>query len=425
VFPTGRHPIFAALLVICALSACGPETAPPAQTHPNIVLILVDTLRRDHLSPYGADIETPTVKHLADEGQVFTNVQSSFHQTTMSMGALFTGRTPSIESGDPAEPLAWEGRNWCGMARFAGDEGDSCVPQGLTTLAESLRDAGYWTAGIVSNLLLFAPSGYDQGFDSWTEVGTLRDDLPDLRLAMARSAGKVNAALARVLLARPKAPAFVYIHLLDVHDYRLSRESYAEAVVRLDRQLANTLEILAGAGLRDGTVVFLTSDHGESLGEKHGEYTQRSHFGNPSFQPVLEIPLIVSPPIFESTDRPLRSVDITRLILQAAGLEDDLAEGSEVLEPNELFLSERNFLTYRKGRYKSNFHRTQLGRWALYDLEADPGETQNMIADRKKLAARQLARVREIAEQLSAERPEQEALTEEDAARLRALGYLE
>ena len=64
-----------------------------------IVLIVIDTLRRDALSCYGGSTPTPNIDGLAAQGQLFSNALGSFHQTTMSMGAMFTGRTPSLESG--------------------------------------------------------------------------------------------------------------------------------------------------------------------------------------------------------------------------------------------------------------------------------------------------------------------------------------
>lgn len=419
-------PVCAWPLVGWLLVACGPGPAPDADAPPNIVLLLVDTLRRDHLSPYGADVETPTVQRLADAGQVFARVQASYHQTTMSMAALFTGRTPSLESEDPQEPLTWDGRRWCGMARFAEAE-DSCVPRGIETLAEALQDAGYWTAGVVANRLLFAPAGYEQGFDRWDEVSADRDDLPIPELAVARAAPAVNAALERALRDRPRGPAFVYVHFVDVHDYHATDESYRQAVERFDRELARTLEILAAAGLGERTVLFLLSDHGESLGEEHGDAVARSHYGNPSYQAQLEIPLIVRPAIFEDTERWLRSVDVTGLILQAARIEEPLAAEDLGLAPDELFLSERRFVTYRKGRYKTSFHRTKLGRWMLWDLEVDPGETRNLISERKQIGLEHLARAQEIAAKTVARQQQQQqgGLTEEDQARLRALGYVE
>ena len=187
------------ILATIASAGCGGGVSQPR----NIILIVVDTLRRDYVSPYGSTLSTPNVQRLADRGQVFSNAVASYHQTTMSMAALFTGRTPSTESGNPKKSLSWSGRHWCGMARFADGPDDSCVPQGMTTLAEDLREAGYSTLAVVSNRLLFAPAGFDQGFDRWIEVAARQSDLAPEILARHRSAKRVHTALERALQSPP------------------------------------------------------------------------------------------------------------------------------------------------------------------------------------------------------------------------------
>lgn len=94
----------------------------------HIILIVVDTLRSDYLSPYGSSLPTRNVERLAANGQIFSEVVASFHQTSMSMASLFTGQTPSIESGQRKYALPQSGRNWCGLSRFSAPH-DTCVPQ--------------------------------------------------------------------------------------------------------------------------------------------------------------------------------------------------------------------------------------------------------------------------------------------------------
>lgn len=85
-------------LVAGLMLACGGVETPDRGTPERIVLIVVDTLRRDHVGVYGAERPTPNFDRIAASGTVFRNAFSSFHATSMSMGALFTGRTPSLES---------------------------------------------------------------------------------------------------------------------------------------------------------------------------------------------------------------------------------------------------------------------------------------------------------------------------------------
>jgi arylsulfatase A-like enzyme len=408
------------LAVSAALIGCSRSDGPPER----IILIVVDTLRRDHVSPYGSAAATPNLQQLAADGQVFSNAIASFHQTTMSMAALFTGRTPSLESGDSKNPLPWNGRNWCGMARFTADLNDSCVPQGLTTLAEDLQRAGYLTVGVASNPFLFRPAGYDQGFDEWIEVAA--DDPKETRkvLSRERSGSRVQVAVDDVLARIPDQPLFLYVHYMDAHDYRIWDEAYASAASSVDEHVGGLLRELDAMGLLDAAVVFFTSDHGEILEEEFDNYRTRTHFGNPSFQPVLEIPLIVAPARFEDTDALIRSQDIGDLIRQVAGIDGEAGPEPAVAR-DEHFVGEMKFLTYRKGRFKSIFHRNRMSARVLFDLDADPKESVNLVNEEQEVSVQHLTRVRELVEALATSQTGNRELTEEDRARLRALGYLD
>jgi arylsulfatase A-like enzyme len=411
-----------ALTVVLAFAlGCG-DPAPE-----RIILIVVDTLRRDHLSPYDPEMETPNIQRLADRGQVFTNYVASFHQTTMSMGALFTGLTPSMESDDPKQVLPWTGRNWCGLRRYSAGPGDSCVPQDLATLAEALQRAGWFTVGVVANALLFAPSGFELGFDEWVEVGGA--DTSSLRsedVPTQRAAPLVLEALRGTFASLPHQPLFLYVHYVDVHDWTYGDSTYVESVARMDLEIGRLLDALEAEGLLENATVILTSDHGEALGEPHPLKTTRTHLGNPSFQSVLEIPLIVAPPIAAPADRMFRSQDLAAVIEGAAGILGRAALSPEQggLADDELLLSEDHYLTYRQGRWKSMFHRTLPKRWALFDLTADPGETEDRMAAEPAIVERHLKRIQALNASLGTASTTDDEQTEEDRARLRALGYL-
>jgi len=81
--------------LLSGVVGCGFKGEGPPQ---RIILVLIDTLRRDHLSCYGSKVRTPHIDAVARRGQIFVNAYSSFHQTSMSMASLFTGRTPSLET---------------------------------------------------------------------------------------------------------------------------------------------------------------------------------------------------------------------------------------------------------------------------------------------------------------------------------------
>jgi arylsulfatase A-like enzyme len=397
-----------------------------------VVLIVVDTLRRDHLSVYGGKVPTPNVDALAARGQVFENAVASFHQTSMSMAAMFTGRTPSIESGDPSETLPWNSSTWCGLARYAGEQpGETCIPRGLTTLAEKLREAGFVTLGVASNQFLYEPSGFGRGFDDWTEVDRRkpvagpesREGIEDP--ARSRYWRRVNEAALAAVERAPRGRAFLYVHYVDVHDYWMLGKSYADMVRILDRAVGLLLEGLESRGFLDDAVVVFTSDHGERLGEDHafpGELPNNyGHYGNPSWDEMLRVPLIVAPAVFADTTRLVRTQDVFRLLLEIAGVAAP-ADGAAA-EP-ELFVGESDFRTYRQGRWKSTFRRSD-GKAFLYDLEQDPAELRDLSQEKPMLVLSHRQRVNELSEALKAERAPVRELSEDDESRLRALGYLD
>ena len=427
-------PPLAVLCLVTLLSACsdglsvdtGVASSPPER----IVLIVIDTLRRDYVSAYGSRNPTPNIDALARRGQYFQNVLASFHQTTMSMASLFTGRTPSLESGQIGDPLDWNGRNWCGMRRFAREgEDESCIPASRVTLAESLGRAGYWTAGVVTNALMFRPRGYEQGFDEWIEVGGQaarsegkRRDVFGKWTYHHRNGEAANRAVRRLLDSRPGDRFFLYVHLMDVHDYvHDPNVRYARGVALADRSVGELLDSLEERDLLRGSVVFLISDHGERLREPHFVKGERSHFGNPSFEEIVRIPLVVAPPIVRDPSVTLRSDDVYGLIQRVAGI---VREDDADLEPGELFLSERRYQTYRRGRWKS-YRERKSGVHHLVDVQADPRERRDVASLHPEIVERHGARMDELSKRLSISGVAPSGLSEEDRRLLRELGYLE
>jgi arylsulfatase len=416
-----------ACLVLAGVGACGiSERSAPER----IVLVVVDTLRRDHLSCYGGRVATPHIDALAADGQRIPNAVASFHQTTMSMGALFTGRTPSIESGQPERPLPWRQRNWCGMARFAGsgDQQGPCLPATLPTLGERMQAAGYETLGVASNALLFGEAGFSRGFDQWREVGESRAKptragrRERLRWAASRAGDRVNAAVADVLDQRRGDRFFLYVHYMDVHDYALRGTSYARGVEQVDAAVGGLLDGLRRRGLLEGAVVVLTSDHGERLEESYPVEPGLSHRGNPSFGAVLRVPLLVRPARFARSDAIVRSEDLHRLLLELAG-----GEGSppSALAEDELLVTEMHWRTYRRGRWKSAWARRD-GRRVLFDLVSDPEEQRDRSQAHPGVLADHEGRIAALSRELSTAREARsEALGPAERERLRVLGYLD
>jgi arylsulfatase A-like enzyme len=394
-----------------------------------VILIVVDTLRRDHVSAYGGKLRTPNIDALALRGQLFANAVASFHQTTMSMASLFTGRTPSIEAEDPRSTVSWNGDTWCGLSRFAESGADeSCIPEELPTLAERMRAAGYWTIGVASNQFLFDSSGFDRGFDDWSEVGDRPSDtrrsaaepLPNPR--MSRHGLLVNGAAIEALNRRPSDRFFLYVHYMDVHDYGFQRAVYAETVATVDGAVGRLLGNLEQPGLLEDAVVIFTADHGERLRERHALKGRPSHYGNPSFQELLEVPLIIAPPVVEDPARLLRTQDLFYLIQEIAGLRPGR---TQELGPDELFVSERRFRTYLSGRWKSLVRRKD-GEYFLFDLAADPGEKHDAADANPGVVAAHRLRLSQLSRELGVRGDRgQRELSPLERETLRILGYVE
>lgn len=395
---------------LLSLPGCASEDAEQLALPPErIVVVLVDTLRRDHVGAYADRVETPHLDALAERGQVFPRAFSSYHQTTMTMASLFTGRTPSLERQEDRESLELTGRSWCGMLRFAESAEDDCIPRHVPTLAERLSQEGYWTAAVVTNKLLYRPGGYHRGFARWEELPTF-----------APTAVQANETARRVLAERPDDRFFLYVHYMDVHDYGYNDEPYARSVSKVDWAVGDLMGALEEEGLLDGTLVVFTSDHGERLGEEHFVEGTPGHNGNPSFDSLLEVPLLVAPPVFEAVDRPVDSQDLHRMLLRVAGVEE---APERRLEPGELYLSELEYQTHRQGRFKL-FRERESGAVQLVDLEADPAERHDVAARHPEVVAERTRRIDTLARELGASGVPTLRLSEEDAERLRALGYL-
>ena len=393
-----------------------------------IIFIVVDTLRADKSAASGAASFTPHMDRLAREGQEFPEARSAFHFTSMSMASMFTGLIPSFESGEDNGSLPATSETYCGMARFRTPEDSACLPDQLETLAEAMREAGYWTLGVVGNPLLFDPYGFSQGFEQWIEVGTIPGGLfrtgSQPHHAEERAGDRINSAIYAALDQRPSDHFFLYAHYLDVHDWLLRRHGYKHGVEVFDAFLGELLSDLERRKLLEGSVIILTSDHGEALGEIHVREPQPLHFGNPSYDPVLRVPLIVHPAHFEDSSLPIRGRDMKGLILsllEPRARDERIGFASE----SENFFSEQKYQILQLGRWKSFWSRDGSHRF-LVDLQNNPAETRDVAEAHPEILAAHRSRVDELAGELSADpRSLFRDLSEEDRARLRILGYLD
>jgi arylsulfatase A-like enzyme len=356
---------FLALLVL--LGSCGGDAAAP-DSRPDLVLVVIDTLRADHLSGFGYERPTsPALDDLGAHGALFLDATAQSSWTLPSMASLLSGRHLFVNA--------------------------KRMPPTVPTLAERLRDAGYETVAFVGNPAVSPQGAYDRGFEQFIGRETTNEQ--------TWTAPMLQEVLRRWLAAHPRGdrPRFVYLHFLDPHwpyepppdvsvggtarirndtidvwtqETRLAgpgtpiydhfdedRRSILEAIDRYDGEVALTDRVLgeilpelrasaSGAGRELFTLV--TADHGEMLWDhKHhptkieelpeAQRTLRDVFFRDHsyhmFQELVRVPLIAAGPGIpagQRVDTPVENVDVLPTLLRAAGLPDDPEASGRALQ---------------------------------------------------------------------------------------------
>jgi len=503
----GGAPALAVLFVVVAALGCGGQ----GEVRPNVLWIVWDTARADHLGLYGSDRDTtPFLDEWAKNARVFENCLSTAGYTLPSHAAMFTGLLPSEN---------------------CANNGNKSLGDQYTTIAELLQGAGYRTYLYSANPNISAARNFAQGFDvaehPWIEkyhdraIALVRSKLPDydnsseLRARLddasagtagltpwnIKAAGEIarDAAVSWLEGSDPDKPYFVFMNYMEAHrpyipprgfreqlmtpdqvnasyevdrswlpmweftfglrDYtdeeiELTRATYDAAVLELDAMLKELLEDLKQRGHLDDTVVIVTSDHGEHLGEQHMLDHQYS-----VYQALLHVPLVVHyPPRFAPgrDDRPVMNFDLFPTLVELTGVEPPAGPQSQarsLLGPPDRRerLAEDPAFSPLGIRIVSQEHpdwdpsswqriqRTLIdgtdkfiwgsdGEHGLFDLEADPFETRNLLSDNAARAAEMQMALAEYYEtlQLCTESTEEiEQLSPEQRELLKSLGYVE
>jgi len=369
----------------------------------NLVLVSVDTLRADHLSSYGAtSLRTPHMDRLASEGVLYESVSTVAPTTLPSHASLFTGLTPA--------------------AHGVRDNVGFYLDERFTTLAAHLKGQGYDTAAFVGAFVLDSRFGLDRGFDRYDDdVEGGEEDVASGFVAQRRGAEVLEGAL-DWLGSRGDSPRpfFAFLHFYDPHTPYEPPDSkgYPGEVAYVDSLVGRLLSYLDERDLTARTLVVLTADHGESLGE-HGELTH----GLFLYESTLRIPLLLRYPGASAGKRishPMHITGIASEILEILRLPPmpgrRPAEGRPLYA--ETFVPR---LHYGWSELKS------LTRWPhklvmaprpeLYDLSKDPEETKNLIEELPDVA-------RALASELEASSPVVPSnVDRETLEKLESLGY--
>lgn len=408
---------------------------PPATPGaPNVLLVVLDTVRAESLSLYGYGRDTmPNLRRLAQSGVVFDTAVSTTSWTLPSHASLFTGRFPHELSASWRNPL--DGR--------------------YPTLAEVLERRGYVTAGFTANWgYTTADTGLNRGFihyddypisagmaikSSWLAatftnyVKSLSGNIQDL----ARTdAARIRVEFLNWLSQTNRRPFFAFLNFFDAHgpylppppfnaqfgppvtppdlaelrrdwspeQVQAAINGYDGSLAYLDQQLGALIDDLQARQLLENTLVVITSDHGEQFGE-HGLYDH----GNSLYWPLLRVPLLILLPSQVPAGRrvaePVSLRDVPATVLDLLNLSEPYPLPGESLanywEPVHGLPRERTALLSEveqginlppwspvsKGNMKSvvvnglHYIRNGDGAEELYDLASDSAERHNLAGD--------------------------------------------
>lgn len=288
----------------------------------NLVVITIDTLRADHLGCYGyADARTPNIDMLAQEGVLCDQVYVQFPLTLPSHVSIFTGTNPTFHQ--------IRDNNWFRLG-----------PR-IPTLASILQTYGYRTAAIVSAATLSREKGLSAGFHEYDDVPPQTERLQYIPERQAGESVTIAIEQLQRFLRTPQTPFFLWLHLFDPHAEYIPPQPFRDAfrhnlydgeVAYTDHELGRFLQVLKSSSQARHTLVVLTADHGEGLGE-HGE---ASH-GYFLYKSTLHIPWILhAPGLLPGPHRvtvPLRSIDIMPTVLTLLKIRNHgLAQGVDAAE---------------------------------------------------------------------------------------------
>jgi len=306
-----RLAIVATCLVCTLLSTCGKQAPLGVRT---IVLITVDTLRRDHVSAYAPpDVRLPqpatkAIDGLARQGLRFDEARTEVPLTLPSHVTMMTGLPPAATG----VRLNTYGRLAAPAAR------------GFPLLAERLRDSGWHTAAFLSADALHPRYGLDQGFETYDATMADNPRRSAAQLAERPGADTVRAALAYTRGLEKREKLFLWVHLFEPHAPYAADGTYAGDVESASRLVGTLLRGLEGAGRRRGAAILLTADHGEAL----GELKERSH-GFLLADGVLRVPFLLVAPGVEPGVRhdPVELTDVAPTLASLAGISWPHVEG--------------------------------------------------------------------------------------------------
>ncbi len=377
----------------------------------NVLFILVDTLRADRLGAYGYERDTsPNRDTLAASGVRFANQVSQSSWTKCSMASLWTGmypvRTRVLRSRDMISP-------------------EARMP------AEIFREAGFRTAGIWRNGWIDPNFGFSQGFEiylsprSQRRQGARKVHLEKPNHSLDGDDADILDSAFEFLRAHGHERWFLYLHMMDVHQYAYSAESalfgktysdsYDNAIHWVDSLLGILFDELDEMGLRENTLIVFSSDHGEAFGEHDGEGHARNVYGEVTTTPlIMSFPFRLDPGIV--VEARSENVDLWPTVLELLGLpalsdvdgrsmlpeivaaargetppegEDDGVAFAQIDQAwGRTHEGPKPMVAVNQGQWRLMFRAGAPERTELYDKSVDPHEQRNIAGEQPEVTER-------------------------------------
>jgi arylsulfatase A-like enzyme/Tfp pilus assembly protein PilF len=401
----------------------------PAAQKLNILLITIDTLRADHVGIYGGQVETPAIDRLGRLGVIFTHAYCHVPLTLPSHCSLLTGVIP------PVHGVRDNGY------RFQG---------GNQTLAEILKTRGYATAAFVGAFPLDSRFGLDRGFDVYDDNYGSRNPQRDLTF-IERKAEEVNTRALIWLEKNKNKNFFLWIHYFDPHapyeppppfKEKYEGREYDGEIAYTDLMIGHLIAKMEEWSLIDNTLIVLTADHGEGL----GEHQEKTH-GIFIYDATMHVPLIffnkkilpqgrviqelaglsdVFPTILDLLNIPFDSRRIQGKSLKSSLLKGKEEKDKEIYLESVAAMLDRNWAPLQGLRTK-NWKYIEAPIPELYDLNEDPLELNNIYEKYPKVALELQRKMKTMLNKTfipslaEIKRPEMDKEVQE---KLRSLGYI-
>ena len=421
-------------LVLCWGSGGCSDGLGSGPVQDNIILVIIDTCRRDSLSCYGCPRPTtPNLDALAEDGVRFANAISHSPWTLPSIATILTGQYAMVH-GAWGEPKTYR----CYALR-----------DDINTAPELLAEAGWSTHGLVNAIWLHGDFDLDRGFVNFSYHGAQADRI-------RRADETISEAIEQLRKHRSRKN-FMMIHLYDPHlsyyppesmapkfrqgyrgpltvpvrpkdmnnlkearhdveGRRFARLVYDEEVFVVDEQLGILFSALKKMGMYERCTIVVTSDHGEEFWE-HDSFGH----GRTLYAEQLDVPLIIKPPVDFARARPVipervRLIDVMPTIMDFATVPITKSVSGESLIAlmtsaertadrdaySEQAHSDPDKLSLMSGQYKAIVFPPD-NRVELYDTSLDPSDSRDLSAERGDVAQELVQRIQQTDHQLRAQ----------------------